>query len=228
MAVQQIDHEAVALERLVTQFKEAPRLTGYILALLSEANELEAVFQSLLNDRWLATANGAQLDILGLILGQPRTIIDATGVQYFGFEPNIQAYPFGTLVDGSGGRFRYIDEETIGNRVLNDTEYRAFLRLAASNNSTKATPDEIIATYKFFFGENTLIQLIEGPEPATYSISIGRNLTGEEKTFISNVKIPKPAGVKLVYTGTFTATPFGFAGVPGALGFGAGTFGTLP
>lgn len=69
-----LDHTALVDDRIVTQFKQSPKLIAYIKSLLSEANTLEAVFQQLLNDRWVDTAVGVNLDILGAIVGVSRTI----------------------------------------------------------------------------------------------------------------------------------------------------------
>ena len=74
--ITQIDHEVLGVSRLATQFRESPNLIAYILNLLLEANTLEQLFIDIANNRYLDTATGIQLDILGIIVGQPREVID--------------------------------------------------------------------------------------------------------------------------------------------------------
>ena len=80
-----LDHEAQAISRLLTQFREAPQLQGYIKALMSEANPIECALIDLLNLRSIDTATGAQLDVIGEIVGQPREVIDASILTFFGY-----------------------------------------------------------------------------------------------------------------------------------------------
>ena len=80
-----IDHRALAESRLANQFKESPNLIAYIKALLRENDELETVFQDLLNDRYIDTAVGVNLDIVGEIVGQARDFTQTVNGLFFGF-----------------------------------------------------------------------------------------------------------------------------------------------
>lgn len=71
-----IDHRALAISRLTTQFRESPNLISYIETLLVEAQRVEDLFHEVVTSRYLDTAIGAQLDILGLLVGQLRVFID--------------------------------------------------------------------------------------------------------------------------------------------------------
>lgn len=233
--VETIDHLVLAESRLATQFRETTNLINYIKALLVEANTLEEVFQSIITDRTLDEAYGIQLDILGSIVGQSRELVIAELFVYFGFDGNPQSNSFGTVTDaGVGGRFRGVNESTLGNRKLTDVEYRAFIRAKITRNSTRSTPEDIIALIKFLFG-NPLVVLAEVGE-ARYTISIGRTLSLNEKVLLTETNIiPKTAGVSVSYVTEFDEEDFfSFGGIPGGLGFGSylnpnlgGTFGTL-
>ena len=80
-----LDHEAQAISRLLTQFREAPNLQGYIKALMSEANLIECALIDTLAGRSVDTATGAQLDVIGEIVGQAREVVDASLLTYFGY-----------------------------------------------------------------------------------------------------------------------------------------------
>lgn len=60
------------LDRLVTQFRDKPNLTAFIKAFAAQTTELKAIASDLRDNRWLDTAEGAQLDGLGRILGLER------------------------------------------------------------------------------------------------------------------------------------------------------------
>lgn len=78
--VKKIDHKQLAISRLASQFKESPQLISYIKCLLIEANTLESVFSDLITKRWIDTATGQNLDVLGTIVGQKRNIYYKGGV----------------------------------------------------------------------------------------------------------------------------------------------------
>lgn len=231
---EKINHKELAISRLATQFRESTNLISYIRALLIEADTLEQVFCDLLEKRWIDTAEGIQLDILGAIVGQTREFIDAEIFDYFGFDDNIQAQSFGSIEDASiGGRFRFISEVTTGIRQLSDDEYRLFIRARISRNTTSSTPEDIIAQIRYIFN-SPLVLLVDGD--TFYEVSIGRKLSLNEKSILSDTDIiPKTAGVGVGYVTEFdTSDFFGFQGVPNSLGLGSinnanlgGKFGNL-
>jgi len=217
-----IDHKSLAESRLATQYRDSLKLIAYIKALLYEADTLESVLRDLLENRWIETAVGVNLDILGSIVGQSREFIDAEVFDYFGFADNPIAQSFGTLSDiGIGGRFRALGEETQGIRLLTDDEYRIFIKARILRNSTSSTPEEIITQFRFLF-DSPIIVIREGLK-ASYEISIGRRLSLNEKSIISQTNIvPKTAGVSVSYTTEFDSDDFfSFKTIPGSLGFGS-------
>lgn len=61
-----------AIDLFVEQFKGAEVIENLARALVTGLNDTEGVLNDLLLKRWLALAEGIQLDRLGVILGQPR------------------------------------------------------------------------------------------------------------------------------------------------------------
>ena len=77
---QQTDHESVALALLPQQFSDSPNLRALIAAMIGPSlpttwgiQDLENVYFEILEDRWLSTATGQQLDNLGILVGLART-----------------------------------------------------------------------------------------------------------------------------------------------------------
>ncbi len=217
-----IDHKSLAVSRLATQYRDSVKLIDYIKALLYEADDLEQVFRDILEKRWIDTATGINLDILGSIVGQGREFIDAEIFEYFGFADNPIAQSFGSILDpGLGGRFISVGESSTGIRLLSDDEYRVFIKARIVRNATSSTPEEIITQLRYLF-DSPLVLIVEGLE-ASYEISIGRRLTLNEKSIISQTDIvPKTAGVSASYVTEFESDSFfSFKGIPGSDGFGS-------
>lgn len=73
MQIQQItDHIVAAKKRLLHQYKGKPRMEALIEALVTPLQPAEDAYFQLLEDRYLATAEGIQLDRLGTIVGIAR------------------------------------------------------------------------------------------------------------------------------------------------------------
>lgn len=66
------DPTAVAIARLMEQYKTQPKIVALLQSFLTQCAELEVKLGELETERYLDTAVGAQLDGLGDILGQDR------------------------------------------------------------------------------------------------------------------------------------------------------------
>ena len=58
--------------RIATQFREATRMIGTIKAYQEQIEDIKQAIFELITERWLETAEGVNLDVLGDIIGQPR------------------------------------------------------------------------------------------------------------------------------------------------------------
>lgn len=66
-------HTAIALDKLLSQYKGKPRIAALISAFTDECQEIEDVLWDLLTKRLdIDNSEGAQLDIIGKIVKQPR------------------------------------------------------------------------------------------------------------------------------------------------------------
>jgi len=218
--VESIGHTEKVITRLSTAYRDSTNLINYIKALLSEANTLEEVFQSLLSDRWIDTAIGVQLDIIGAIVGQNRILVDSTVLSYFGFATGIGSNSFGTLSDPAvGGRFRGIGESTTGDRVLTDDEYRIYIRARVIKNSITPTLPQMISFLKFLFNVDQIVII---DSHMSYTVQIGRPLSSNEKAFLTTTDlVPKVAAVNVNYQEYNSECAFGFGGIPTSKGFGS-------
>lgn len=67
-----VDHVQEALDRLPTQYTTDTGVTTLLAKLAGPAQAIENTLQDMLVDRAVDTAEGAQLDIIGKLVGQPR------------------------------------------------------------------------------------------------------------------------------------------------------------
>ena len=199
----------------------------YLDLILHELNNIQLTIEDLIQKRSIDEASGWQLDIIGKIVGQPRTLINLDVYKYFAFlgYPNGETY--GDLFDPSvGGSFYSAGTPIGGNYTLEDNIYRIFIKSKILKNKTAATPEELITFLKFLFGDDILIYLKEGD--AAITIFFGRPLSSLELNLLNNVNyelgypsrlIPKPVGVGVEYAHFKAPKFFAFKGVPNAKGF---------
>lgn len=73
-----LNHEDRAKAKLLMQYREKPRFEAVVSAIAAEVQELEDALHTLNTGRALPTAVGAQLDVLGRIVGQGRLNLSDT------------------------------------------------------------------------------------------------------------------------------------------------------
>jgi hypothetical protein len=66
------DQTKQGLERLVTEWEDKPNVQGLVKSYLQNIEKVEKIYEQLLNERGVFTAIGAQLDVIGTIVGQKR------------------------------------------------------------------------------------------------------------------------------------------------------------
>lgn len=225
-----VDHDALVEREIATEYS-ASNLVGHIKALLEGHTELDQVMVELstLLDIDAPTAEyDWVLDLIGRIVGQPRTLVDASEVVFFGLAGDLRANSFGTVLDASvGGRWRELDEPLTGFRQLNNEEYKTFIRARIAKNHSRSRPEDVIALFKFIFKTDLIIVDTAMPRPGHGRVVIGRTITLNERALLLNNDIlPRTAGVTYNY-GDFPDVVFSFAALPQGGGFGTLTDPTI-
>jgi len=203
-----IDYFQIGVARLRQQYKESNLKDTYEV-FSKESQELEQAYVDVINSRAIDIAVGIQLDIIGEIVGQPRELIDAANIPYFGFFDFPGAKEFGSLTEpGEGGRLKSRLESSTAVRVLTDEEYRVFIRAKIKSNNTTVTPDEIAEIINFIFG-TTFTYILENPDGdiAKYRAFINKQLTAGDQLLLSSGIVPKPCGVTVEYVGNSLIDP---------------------
>jgi hypothetical protein len=70
------NYESQAISRLIEQYKEKPVINALIKSDSDQYQDIETVLTQLIDDRFLDTCVGEQLDVYGKVLDQPRQGFD--------------------------------------------------------------------------------------------------------------------------------------------------------
>lgn len=196
----------VARGRYTDQFKESPNFDYLMMIWLMGYEEIQETFINLLDIKDVDKAYGSQLDVIGNIVGQPRTLEDIDSTGFFGFSEDSAALSFGSVSNSAGGLYVSVNQETTTGYVeLPDSLYRYFIKAKISSNNAGGTPEEVISSAMSLFSTETVELLDGGSESGVMSLYIGRPWNDEElssfpgldETDIANRLLPKPAGVRI-------------------------------
>ena len=206
MNTEEKDYLEINRSRITEQFKNANNLDRLMQIWTEGYQEIQEVILDMLHLLDIDTAVGAQLDMIGEIVGQPRELVDINTTGYFGFDEDPAAKKFGSVSNQQGGIWYSIRDPLNGTVELSDGLYREFIRAKIISNNAGGTPEEIITTAQGLFSVQ-MVELVEVGD-ATLTLNIGRrpwndeNLTafpGLDETAIADRLLPVPMGVKVQY-----------------------------
>ena len=206
-------------ELITSEHRDRPKFSAMVKAVADPFGGVFDFCQSLYGYFDLDTAEGEQLDIIGLWVGQSRLIPGVLIVGYFGFEDQVAALTYGEEGNASiGGRFYNEGEPVSGSSILDDPEYRLILRAKIVRNHAKGTTADIIKALTFMFDAPAIV---DDPGTMAIGVYIGRNLTLVERALLTQLDIlPRPAGVRIETRGYFNGSGYlGFEGQDGAVPF---------
>lgn len=218
-----VDYLTQARERYPYYLQDKDVFDRYVQLLLKMSDDLSECLRALKQDRWLDTAVGKQLDVIGALVGQSRETIPSFAKVGFGFKGAEGALGFGTLSNTAiGGYFASITDGQEGT-VMDDDIYRLFIKSRILYNSSRCTIPEMLEALDILIGED--FGFITQQKNARITINIGKTLSPLEKYIIkgTNTKrglIPIPIGVAVDFVNYRKGKAFGFLGHPEALGFG--------
>ena len=202
--IEQITYSEKSVNRLIQQYRDKPKFVALIGLYASIAQEIEDTVFDMLLLRDVETAVGAQLDVIGRIVGQDRAIADADPFVFFGFLdgviPDSTTGSFGDLGNpATGERFRSLDESTAGDVTLADPEYRTFIKAKIIKNHTGGTANEIIAS-TVLIAQTDTFTYTESEMQVDINFTPG-SISETTLNLLENFDLlPRPAGVQLNVT----------------------------
>lgn len=202
--IEKITYSEKSVARLIQQYRNQPKFIAWIELYAGIMQEIEDTVFDMLLLRDVETAVGAQLDVIGRIVGQDRAIADASPFVFFGMldgvTPDTTTGSFGDLDNAATGeRFRSIGESAAGDVTLADPEYRLFIKAKILKNYTGGTANEIIASTTLL-AETDTYTYTESEMQIDINFTPG-SISATTLNLLQNFDLlPRPAGVELNVT----------------------------
>jgi hypothetical protein len=210
---------------LIKQYWEKPKAKAEI-QLKAETWDKTRAFLASLDDAFdLDLAVGAQLDVLGRIVGIPREVPEVVEKTYFGFTINPDSLGFADRFNALriGGPFfdRFSSQYTA--LQLNDNDYRFFIRVKVALNwaSAYVSSDERISIQDVILSAFNGRAYVVDNLNMTLTLYVSPVVSLERIRLIRRLNLlPKPQGVRYrVITQAEPGFTFGFAANPNSKGF---------
>ena len=148
-----LDMTDLNLDRLLYQFQNSQTLIQFLTELTAmEQASYDAAIDTI-KGRTIAEALGENLDVIGDIVGQPRILLNADQIEYFGpdnLTPRV-AKPDAPV--GAGGAF-VTGASLFGNLPANDTQFRRLILSKIFKNHVKVgSAGEILEFIRLLTGQ---------------------------------------------------------------------------
>ena len=193
---EEVDYLNEARERVTYQFQDKDIFDRYLQLLIKEQDNLQKMFKDMLQLRYVDTAFGGTLDVIGNIVGQERTPLPG---ELFGTE---------------------------GFVIPDDETYRLLIKAKIIKNNTDSAPESVIYGVEFVLGvDGVTIQEGKDASYIVYVPRYLSDLekyliAGVVTEYYTYTLLPKPVGVRVEFVEFDGTNFFAFVGVPNARGFG--------
>ena len=210
---------------ITSQHNQRQRFVDTVFALTEMAQAIRSVVDAIPGHFDLDLAIGAQLDIIGLWVGQSRYIKDALPAEFFGFDDTPAALGFGEEgMPYIGGRWYEEGESSMSTSVLHDELYRLLIRARIVKNHYRGGFAGIIAGARQIFDDEKIHVSVQDLGNMAMRVNIGKPLSKVEQVIVKKLDIiPRPAGVLIEGFGYFD-TEKGWLGFEDQIEYGAVTF----
>lgn len=215
------DHGDVAWSHFLAQHEDKLNTENFVKSFYDPLNALDQALWDLYTKRWLETAEGAQLDGIGSIVGITRTVANSVYLPFFGFSSQPSGRGFGQA------RLRRKREPWAQSSVLGDVEYRALLHLKIAINNGHGTAEEIMrAMNQTLRVTRTRVDDIGNAKFKVYiNDFIAQN---DPRSYLLEYLVPRAAGVGMFPYYVDADHTFGFANQQIYYGFGIGILARTP
>lgn len=208
------------INHLIMQFGDSPILHIILNAFGAELDELRKAYDDLLNNRWIDTGRGVQLDNIGVLIDRSRRIDGAIQLEFFAFADQPNALTF------SVGRFRDTPSVAyLASSTLDDESYRPVLWHKIAKNTATGTAENTVESVKFIYNAPyvTLTELGN----AKIGLGIGRELNDNDIILARALDLfIRAGGVGISFVTEIPNDSFGFVDQLDVKGFDVGVLPT--
>ena len=202
---------------IIWQYRTKPKALGTIRAIYAETdNTFKNVVQlaDILN---IDDAKGYALDLVGKHVGVSRVLPTAIAKKYFGWLEDDTALSFNV------GEFYRNGDALHASVVLNDNDYRFFIKARITKNYQTGEISNIVNSIKFVIGKHG--NIIDTQNMTMNVLVNSDQLNSLTLYAISKMDIlTRPVGVMYQYVVLINNNPFGFSHDEKSYGFNIGKF----
>lgn len=201
---------------MLMQYRNSPNFIKYLTCYAAEAQEVYSTFQQCLTDRYYDVAVGAQLDVIGEIVGANRTLSGVVIAGNFGYLYNPESLGMGKISDPSlGGPLRSIEEDIIQDVELDDQLFRNWIEARILKCKTACNIEDTISFFKLLLNRPELQVVITEPQEATAVVTLETVLSIHEAALVKSLaEHIKPSGITYIVQdqkGVIPTLPVAFA-----------------
>lgn len=206
---------------IISQYQNSPTLNSLIVE-MNERIDPRATIESFVNDVMnIHTCTDWGLDNWGRIIGLSRTLnipLEDSEPQ-FGFRSPLEVQPWFGF---NQAPFRINTNNTL---ELDNETYRALLLVKAAANISNCSASSILSVLESIFNKSTGDIAVINISPMVIRFVFKFELTTIERELLTNIILPRPAGVMYDIFAYNPLTTFGFYEDTRAYaGFNVGTF----
>lgn len=185
----------------VSQYDNSPLYQLWLNSYSDRAKEICEAYGTLELFFDIDTASGVWLDLIGIIIGQPREVIDSSLVNWFSHE-NVDPLNSGFGV----GKFWDGKPLVGGNILIDDPDYRKVIKARAFKNNSGTTINDIENSVFLLLGRSDCKVLDGGledvggvtPELMEFALEFDGPIDDDDRVLILALDLlPRPAGVAI-------------------------------
>jgi len=216
------------LDLLIFQYIDKPKAKADIETIAGQFGRVFDFYNSFFDAFDIDQATGDQLDIIGKIVGLPRSVPFVLAKNRFGFDGDTSARGMADFFDDSIESAPFYDfyEAEYTSQQLDDFDYRFFIKAKISQNVVSAYMINHIERDRislqdiiiYLFGSDAY--LIDN-QNMTMALYVGLSVDEQRLILINQLGLlPRPQGVSYSVIAQGGLDAFGFQDDPNALGFG--------
>lgn len=215
-----MNHVGKALSRIIWQYRNADKLKAWVSIIPAIAQtEIELAAERVAKMLDIESATGHQLDVIGVIVGQPRPYVDASIFEsdWFGWRGNPVKQGWGTP---------WLPREIAGieSVLMPDNYYKVLIRARIAKNNSYADIDGIRDALEFITGSD--VGDLDDRQDMTFSVVFSSTLSLQVRTILQNFDVvPRPQGVRFLSFSEPTQDEyFGYIGDPNVRPYGVAPY----
>lgn len=185
---------------LISQYKESTNLRQYISDLLCVFEDIMQAAKEVITLRYIDSSYGAQMDVIGHIVGQARRLAGSKPLGYFGYYENPQSQTPSVGDDTNsllGGILKGDFDPDSTDFVLTDPEFLKAIYAKILKNVSNTITDDVLQYVDLILAMPVDLEMIESETANAVHLRFHTTLSLTQKALVSTlIKAMKVGGVR--------------------------------